>query len=152
MVGTVLITGGCGFIGCNLAERLLGHGFTVRVFDDLSRPGSEINRQWLESLARGDALEFIHGDVRDADAVDKATEGVDAIFHFAAQVAVTTSVLNPRHDFEVNALSTLNVLEAARRSGRSPLLVFTSTNKVYGRTESVPTAELATRYDYVRSL
>jgi CDP-paratose 2-epimerase len=148
MSNVVLITGGCGFIGSNLANRLLGHGFKVRVLDDLSRPGSEMNRMWLDQLGYGDRIEFIHHDVRDAHAVAEAVDGVDAIFHFAAQVAVTSSVISPHHDLTVNVLGTFNVLEAARRASRMPLVVFTSTNKVYGETEHIPVVELPTRYNY----
>lgn len=147
---TILITGGCGFIGCNLAERLLKRGLRVRVFDDLSRPGSEVNRSWLESLGYRDRLTCIQRDICDAEAIAAAVEGVDAVFHLAAQVAVTTSVANPRHDFCVNALGTLNVLEGARQSPRRPLVVYSSTNKVYGETLDVPTQERPTRYDYAR--
>jgi CDP-paratose 2-epimerase len=149
MSRTVLITGGCGFIGCNLAERLLCRQICVRVLDDLSRPGSEINRRWLERLGYGDALAFIQRDIRDACAVREATEGVQAVFHLAAQVAVTSSVANPRHDLEVNVLGTLNVLEAARQSTPPPLVVYTSTNKVYGEALGVPITELPTRHAYV---
>lgn len=149
MTTNILVTGGCGFIGCNLVKRLLKGGAHVRVLDDLSRAGSDRNRRWLKTLGYGDALTFIHEDVRDAEAVQKAIVGVEAVYHFAAQVAVTTSVARPRYDFEVNTLGTLNVLEAARQLNSPPLIVFTSTNKVYGATADVPIQELETRYDYV---
>jgi CDP-paratose 2-epimerase len=145
---TILVTGGCGFIGCNLVERLLGHGHRVRVLDNLSRKGSEINRAWLLTLPGQERLELIQGDVRDAETARQAVEGVDAIYHFAAQVAVTSSVTTPRHDMEVNVLGTFNVLEAARQSARRPLVLFTSTNKVYGGMEDVGIREEATRYTY----
>ena len=149
MATNILVTGGCGFIGCNLVERLLQGGAQVRVFDDLSREGSAVNRRWLETLGYDDALTFIYQDVRDVQAVQEAMAGVEAVYHFAAQVAVTTSVSQPRHDFEVNTWGTLNVLEAARRLDSPPLIVFTSTNKVYGATADVSIRELETRYDYV---
>lgn len=143
---TALITGGAGFIGSNLAERLLSvDGVRVRIFDNLSRSGVTRNLEWLQKKADG-RLEVIRGDVRDAKAVSKAVSGVSEIFHFAAQVAVTSSVLDPATDFQVNAVGTFNVLEAARNSGRKPFLLFTSTNKVYGALDSVPVTECGTRY------
>jgi nucleoside-diphosphate-sugar epimerase len=140
-----LITGGAGFIGCNLARYLATRGHRVRVFDSLARPGSERNLAWLRDTLGAD-LGFVEGDTRDAAAVARAAAGADAIFHFAAQVAVTSSVDDPVHDFEVNARGTLNVLEAARQSGSA--VFFTSTNKVYGGMDDVPVVELATRYAY----
>lgn len=143
---TALITGGAGFIGSNLAERLLSmRGTRVRIFDNLSRAGVAKNLEWLQKKADG-KLEVIEGDVRDPKAVAKAVSGVSEIYHFAAQVAVTSSVLDPATDFQVNAVGTFNVLEAARQSGRKPFLLFTSTNKVYGALESVAVIESRTRY------
>lgn len=143
---TVLITGGAGFIGCNLAERLLGsREISVRIFDNLSRAGVTANLAWLKSKSHGN-LEVMEGDVRNPEAVRKAVEGVSEIYHFAAQVAVTTSVENPALDFEVNAGGTFNVLDAARRSKQRPFFVFTSTNKVYGALESVAVVADATHY------
>ena len=118
---TVLITGGAGFIGSNLAERLLAvPGTRVRIFDNFSRAGVKHNLRWLRSLSGGDQLEVVTGDVRDARAVQRAVYDASAIYHLAAQVAVTSSVTDPAHDFEVNAKGTFNVLEAARRSDHSP--------------------------------
>ncbi len=141
----VLITGGAGFIGCNLARHLASRGHQVHVLDSLARPGSERNLAWLRETV-GAALTFTQADVRDAAAVTAAAAGADAIFHFAAQVAVTSSVVDPVYDFEVNARGTLNVLEAARRHGSA--VFYTSTNKVYGGMEDVPIVELPTRYAY----
>ncbi len=146
-----LVTGGAGFIGTNLVSRLLRHGHTITIFDNLSRKGTPRNLEWLQSLeGASDRLKFILGDTRDARdvAVAVAAERPEGIFHFAAQVAVTTSVVDPQTDFEVNARGTLNVLEAARASSSSPFVVFTSTNKVYGGMEDVKIAEFPTRYAY----
>lgn len=144
---SILITGGAGFIGSNLAERLLSDSRThIRVFDNLSRSGVSHNLDWLRSLPGQDRLEFIKGDVRDASAIAEAARDVNEIYHFAAQVAVTTSVFDPRADFETNALGTFNVLEAARNAAHRPLLLFTSTNKVYGSLENVPVQVKDSRY------
>ncbi len=144
---TILITGGAGFVGSNLAERLLGEaGTRVRVFDDLSRRGVMQNLRWLQGLGYGSRLEFVRGDVRDRATVSRAAEDADEIFHLAAQVAVTTSIDDPRTDFDVNVAGTFHVLEAARRSGRRPLVLFTSTNKVYGSLEDVPVRVSGRRY------
>lgn len=134
-----LITGGAGFIGSNLAERLLSMpDVQVRIFDNLSRAGVGHNLEWLRSLPGSLRLQVIQGDVRDARAVADAARGVTEIYHLAAQVAVTTSVDDPVSDFEVNANGTLNVLEAARRSGNDPFVLYTSTNKVYGALPDLP--------------
>lgn len=138
-IRTALITGGAGFIGSNLVERLLSDpGMHVRVYDNFSRPGVTHNVRWLRSLAGSGRLEVVRGDVRDAAAVRAAAADADEIYHFAAQVAVTTSVDNPGHDFQVNAQGTFNVLEGARLSGRHPFILFTSTNKVYGSLRRIP--------------
>ena len=130
-----LVTGGAGFIGCNLADRLAAEGAQVIVFDALARPGVERNLAWLQSR-HGAAVTPCIADIRDADAVAAAVRGADAVFHLAAQVAVTTSLDDPRVDFDVNVRGALNVLEAARR-GRVPV-IFASTNKVYGDLADVP--------------
>jgi CDP-paratose 2-epimerase len=135
-VRRALVTGGAGFVGTNVADRLLRSGVRVRVLDDLSRAGVEENLAWLRAQ-HGRRIEPLVGDVRDEDLVASAVQGVDAVFHFAAQVAVTTSLDDPFGDFTVNAQGTVNVLEALRGT-RVPIL-FTSTNKVYG---SLPDVEL----------
>jgi CDP-paratose 2-epimerase len=141
----VLITGGAGFIGTNLADRLLRAGQPVLLFDSLARTGSEENLRWLRRT-HSRRLEVMVADVRDREAVDHAVERACRVFHFAAQVAVTTSLEAPRHDFEVNALGTFNLLEAIRRAPHRPPLLFTSTNKVYGTLRSVELGEVDGRY------
>jgi CDP-paratose 2-epimerase len=133
---TTLITGGAGFIGSNLADHLLARGERVTILDDFSRAGVTANARWLRDRF-DDRLRIETGDVRDRAAVRRALEGASAVFHFAAQVAVTTSVVEPVHDFEVNAGGTLAVLEEVRRLDPPPPLVFTSTNKVYGALEDL---------------
>lgn len=138
----VLITGGAGFVGTNLASHLAEAGRPVRVMDNLSRPGVEENLSWLRSRYPAQ-IEVVTADLEDGDAVDQATSGVDAILHLGAQVAVTTSLDDPVVDFKANLLGTLNVLEALRRRlPRQIPLLFTSTNKVYG---SLPDLRLHVR-------
>ena len=142
-----LVTGGLGFIGSHLVEALVGWGWSVRVLDNKSRPGAVENLRVLTSLLnkKKNDLWWYPGDVRDASDCRAATKDVDIIFHLAAQVAVTTSVQDPRADFETNALGTLNVLEAVRAcGGLKPPVLFASTNKVYGDVASRwGTSELA---------
>jgi len=144
--GLALITGGAGFIATNIANRLLAGGYRVRLFDNLSRAGVVQNLRWLQQRY-GERVEFIRGDVRDAAAIDAAVHGVDRVFHFAAQVAVTTSLDDPRFDFDVNARGTLNLLEAIRACARVPSLLFTSTNKVYGDLHDVALRRGESRYE-----
>jgi CDP-paratose 2-epimerase len=132
---TALVTGGAGFVGTNVADRLLRSGEPVRILDNLSRRGVEENLAWLQEQ-HGSLLEPVIGDVRDPETVARAVDGVDRVFHFAAQVAVTTSLEDPLDDFGVNVGGTLRLLEALRGT-RTPLL-FTSTNKVYGSLVGVP--------------
>ncbi|HEY0372839.1 MAG TPA: GDP-mannose 4,6-dehydratase [Thermoanaerobaculia bacterium] len=141
----VLVTGGCGFVGTNLAHRLLSAGQRVCVFDNLSRAGVRRNLEWLQET-HGDRLIVKIGDTRDAVAVRDAVRRASQVFHFAAQVAVTTSLDDPIEDFEVNARGTLNVLEAVRTSIHRPPLFFTSTNKVYGGLDDVGMVEDGERY------
>jgi CDP-paratose 2-epimerase len=132
----VVITGGAGFIGTNLANRLAGEGERVLVFDNLSRPGAERNLRWLLDT-HGGRIEVEFADVRNPYALRRAVRHAKQVFHFAAQVAVTTSLANPRHDFDVNALGTLNLLEALRGSDNPAPLIYTSTNKVYGGLDDI---------------
>ncbi|MBI3740873.1 MAG: GDP-mannose 4,6-dehydratase [Chloroflexi bacterium] len=128
-------------------DRLLTRGENAIAFDNLSRRGAIKNAEWL-SQKYGSKFQYIRGDIRDARAIADAARDADVIYHLAAQVAVTTSLLDPRADFEINALGTFNALEAARLSGRNPIFVFASTNKVYGAMDDIAIIEHATRYAY----
>ena len=140
-----LITGGAGFIGTNVAAKLAESGRRVRIFDNLSRRGVEQNLLWLKDTY-GDAVEIALGDVRDRTSIDRHLRGVSEVYHFAAQVAVTSSLGDPLYDFAVNAGGTLNLLEALRAIETPPPLVFTSTNKVYGDLEDVDLVPDSSRY------
>lgn len=146
----VLITGGAGFIGVNVAHRFLKRGWRVSVLDDLSRKGTNRNILWL---MRQGAVEFTKADLRNPALAERwvrsRLDGLEAVLHLAAQVAVTTSVTDPRTDFEKNALASLNLLEAVRRSGKKPFTFYASTNKVYGGMEHVRTALRRGRWSYV---
>lgn len=143
-----LVTGGAGFIGANYVHRLLARGGKVTIYDNLSRAGAPRNLEWLKQDFGEKAFDVVVADVRDVDRITKSAKGADVIVHLAGQVAVTTSVINPRDDFESNALGTFNVLEAARLSGRNPIFIYASTNKVYGGMEEVELAEEPTRWRY----
>jgi CDP-paratose 2-epimerase len=144
----VLITGGCGFLGTNMTRALLERGDRVRVLDNLSRRGTERNLDYMQSELGSMPLEVLREDIRDAEAVERAVADCDVVIHLAAQVAVTTSVEEPREDFDINATGTLNVLEGARRAERRPAVLFSSTNKVYGGMEDVVVEEGERRYSY----
>lgn len=148
MTRKYLITGGAGFIGSNYVHRLLKRGEKVTIFDNFARDGASRNLDWLKKEFGENAIDVVVGDVRDADRIAEAARDVDVIVHLAGQVAVTTSVTNPREDFEVNALGTFNVLEAARLSGRKPIVLYSSTNKVYGGMDDVEVVEDETRWHY----
>ncbi len=141
MAKTYLITGGAGFIGANYTARLLRRGETVIVYDSLVRAGAEKNLAWLREEFGPAGFRLVKEDVRDAAALAAQVQQADVVVHLASQVAVTTSVQNPRHDFEVNALGTLNVLEAARLAGHQPVVIYASTNKVYGGMQAVEVIE-----------
>ena len=143
-----LITGGAGFIGSNYANRLIERGEDVVVFDNLSRQGAKRNIEWLQEKFGKNSFELNVNDVRNIQEIQTAINDVEAIIHLAAQVAVTTSVINPRSDFEINALGTFNVLEAARISGNKPIIIYASTNKVYGEMEDIPVVEQEEQYQY----
>jgi CDP-paratose 2-epimerase len=148
MTKKYLITGGAGFIGSNYVSRLLKRGESVSVFDNLSRAGTSLNLEWIRTTYGDHSFELIKGDVRDSKAVASAIRDADVIVHLAAQVAVTTSVHNPREDFEINALGTFNVLEAARESNKKPTVIYASTNKVYGGMDEVTVLEDTFCYRY----
>jgi CDP-paratose 2-epimerase len=137
--GFSLVTGGTGFVGTNLVERLLREGKRVRVFDSLARPGSEQNLLWLRSRYGDERLAIELGDLRDPLALRRAVAGASEVFHLAAQVAVTTSLEAPLHDFRVNVEGTVRLLEEVRRLPEHPFVLLTSTNKVYG---ALPDIEL----------
>lgn len=143
-----VITGGAGFIGSNLADYYLAKSNRVTILDNFSRPGSERNLAWLESR-HSSRLKVVRADIRAGEHELEATIGsADVVFHLAAQVAVTTSVTDPRHDFEVNALGTFNVLEAVRQSRSKPVVLYSSTNKVYGKMADLGILERNGRYAY----
>lgn len=142
-----LITGGAGFVGSNLADALLSTGEPVVVADNLSRAGVRINAEWLQARHPGlFRLEIV--DIRDGRAIRDLVRGARAIYHLAAQVAVTTSLENPAEDLQTNLLGTFNVLEAARARTSPPPILFTSTNKVYGALEGVPVNRRGEAYVY----
>ncbi len=127
----ILVTGGAGFIGCNLVDRLCREGRRVTLLDSLARPGVEANLAWLRS-EHGSRIDVVIADLRDRATLEEVAAGAEAVFHFAAQVAVTTSLTDPREDFAVNVGGTLNLLEALRQRNPAAPLIFASTNKVYG--------------------
>lgn len=144
----LLITGGCGFLGSNLASHAISQGIDLCIFDSLYRHGSQENLTWLRTQGK---FHFNHGDIRNANDVERVIRSFspDMVFHLAGQVAMTTSIANPRMDFEVNALGTLNVLEALRQFAPQAGVIYSSTNKVYGDLEQYEYQELATRYSCV---
>ncbi len=144
----ILVIGGAGFVGSNLTNDLLNDDLEITVFDALLRSGSEKNLVWLQQHPNRLRLRVIKDDVRNFKAVKSAAADADVIYHLAGQVAVTSSVIDPRADFEINALGTFNVLEAARLTERRPIMVFTSTNKVYGGMDDVAVIEESRRYRF----
>ncbi|MGC4073224.1 MAG: GDP-mannose 4,6-dehydratase [Nibricoccus sp.] len=140
-----LVTGGCGFVGSNIAARLTKQGEPVAIFDNLARRGAAANLEWLQTLG---PQQFIHGDIRNAHDVDRAINEwrPDVIFHLGGQVAMTTSMQNPRYDFEVNVGGSLNVLESVKRHCPKTTIVYSSSNKVYGGLDTAALVEGARRY------
>lgn len=141
----LLVTGGCGFVGSNLAYSAIAKGYKVYLFDNLSRFGSEKNKSWLLDSPN---IEFVYGDIRNQNDIERCLNLVspDVIFHLAGQVAMTTSLANPRMDFETNVVGTINLLEVVKNMGIDPLIIYSSTNKVYGDLEDIETEEDETRY------
>lgn len=143
----ILITGGAGFIGVNTAHHYLQQGKSVTILDNFSRPNVHKNINWLREQDK--KFKVVFADVsRDQEILEKEVSEADAVIHLAAQVAVTSSVDDPREDFNVNALGTLNVLEAIRKSKKAPPIIYSSTNKVYGGMENVRFRTNKTRYVY----
>jgi len=142
----ILITGGAGFIGSNLADRLAGEGHEILVYDALSRPGVERNLKWLKER-HGSRITSIVGDIRDEDEVARAAADAKAVFHMAAQVAVTTSLTDPREDFDINVRGTINVLDAVRAHNEHVPVIFASTNKVYGDLADLQVESLHERHE-----
>ena len=143
-----LITGGCGFLGSNIASELLKQGHGLVIFDNLYRFGSYQNLEWLKS--QGD-FEFLHGDIRNTNDVERTirTHKPDVIYHLAGQVAMTTSIADPRMDFEVNVDGSFNLLNAVRLYSPESIIVYSSTNKVYGDLEQFSYREAETRYECI---
>jgi CDP-paratose 2-epimerase len=141
----LLITGGCGFLGSNLASHAINLGIDLCIFDNLYRTGSQNNLTWLRKQGK---FEFIHGDIRNSNDVQRLVSRFkpDVVFHLAGQVAMTTSITDPRMDFEVNALGTVNLLESIRTISPQAKIIYSSTNKVYGDLEQYTYMETKSRY------
>lgn len=141
-----LITGGCGFLGSNLASEVLRKGDELFVFDNLSRAGSAQNLEWLKTLGQ---FSYFHGDIRVNNDIERVIQEIkpDVVFHLAGQVAMTTSLQNPRRDFEINVMGSLNLLESLRKHAPEATVIYSSTNKVYGDLENYEYIEEATRYE-----
>jgi len=144
----LLITGGCGFLGSNLATDALHRGDELVVYDNLYRSGSRDNLVWLQGQGN---FQFVHGDIRNQNDTTRLIQSFqpDAIFHLAGQVAMTTSIENPRMDFEVNVVGTYNLLEAVRLYVPECTVIYSSTNKVYGDLEQYAYRETETRYECI---
>lgn len=142
----VLITGGAGFIGTHLAKRYLDAGHQVTIYDNLSRAGVEKNLSYIREHAAPGQLTTVVDDIRHYPALCEAIAPAHLVLHLASQVAVTASIVDPRYDFETNALGTLNVLEAARDAGNDPIIFYSSTNKVYGGLPQLRISEAESRY------
>lgn len=147
---SIFITGGAGFIGCNSADHFLRQGKQVTIYDNLTRKGGRSNLDWLYGEHGGDRLHLIEADIRDYDRLSMAVAEAapEVVLHLAGQVAVTSSVVDPREDFEINALGTFNVLEAVRHGAPEAAVLYASTNKVYGGMEDVGIVQRGQRYEY----
>ena len=144
----ILIIGGAGFIGCNIADHYLKGNSKVSILDNFSRIGGLSNLEWLQNRYKK-RLHIVHGDIRvDREKLRALVGSHDVIFHMAAQVAVTTSITSPQEDFETNAVGSFNILEAIRKSKNKPVLIYASTNKVYGVLKNIKLIEKKERYDF----
>ena len=147
----VLITGGCGFLGSNLAAEFIKKKYDIFIIDSLEREGSLDNLNWLNSFAKKNQLTFLKADICDQEIILKFFEKFsqfDFICHVAGQVAMTKSIINPRKDFETNVLGTFNILESARKFSPKAFIAYSSTNKVYGDLNSLEIVETNTRYKH----
>ena len=142
----ILINGGCGFLGSNLAAFGIKDGYKITVFDNLSRFGAYNNLEWLKTKGN---FEFINGDTRNLNDVETVIKNnkFDAVFHLAGQVAMTTSLSNPRKDFEINTVGTFNLLDSVRKFSPDTIIFYSSTNKVYGDLEQYTYIEKEKRYE-----
>lgn len=144
----VLVIGGAGFIGCNISDHYLKRNSRVSILDNFSRIGALSNLEWLQNRYK-ERLNIVHGDIRvDREIMEELVNSHDVIFHMAAQVAVTTSIISPQEDFETNAVGSFNILEVIRKSKNKPVLIYASTNKVYGALEDIELIEKKERYDF----
>ena len=141
----ILVVGGCGFLGSNLASYGIKNGYDITIFDNLSRIGAASNLDWLKTIGE---VKFIHGDTRNRNDVDNVIKNgqFDAVFHLAGQVAMTTSIADPYKDFQTNTMGTFHVLDAIRRFSPHTVMTFSSTNKVYGDLEQYNYRETDTRF------
>ena len=147
----ILVTGGAGFVGSNFCDYMLSNypNSRVTIYDDFSRAGTEYNLNWLRRNYSGEErISVARARLQDSEPLSEAVWGKDLVLHAAAQVAVTTSLADPRQDFDTNAIGTLNLLEAARKSNSDPTLLYCSTNKVYGELKGVTIQEKSSRYDF----
>ena len=142
----ILITGGAGFIGINAAEYFLKKGYSVTILDNFSRKGARSNYKWL--FSQFPKLKFIKGEIANKNILIKSVPKQDIVLHLAAQVSVTSSVMDPFHDFQINTIGTINLLEAIRKINPAAILLYSSTNKVYGNLSGVKIQEKATRYEF----
>jgi len=142
----ILITGGAGFVGINLAEYLLSNNNNVTIFDNFSRSGSKENLFWIKNQSFNSKLKIIDGDIQNFHLLIESIKNIDIIYHLAGQVAVTSSLINPNNDIKNNLFGTFNILEAVRQSKKRPALIFTSTNKVYGSLKNLTFIENENRY------
>lgn len=144
----IFLTGGAGFIGIHTAEHFLSLGNKITIFDNFSRKGTWENVKWLKNTYGGQNIKIVEGDIRNFDLLRKTISGQDIVIHLAGQVAVTTSVVNPREDFEINALGSFNLLEAVRLSSPKAIVLYSSTNKVYGGMEEIKIIQKGDKYIY----